>query len=124
MERSSTEREKNVMRKTRVCVTAIVSIASMISFSAYAQNALELSDLRGVVNPGGMTGYISGTATNTSGARIDNATITINLLNAQGEILGTTSVNGAGIAPGQHWRFRAPTAVPYDQSVVAMVKAS
>ncbi|WP_321842299.1 FxLYD domain-containing protein [Paraburkholderia bannensis] len=103
---------------------ALASMASLASISALAQGALQLSDLRGVVDPGGVTGYISGIATNTSGARIDNATITINLLNAQGEILGTTSVSGAGIAPGQHWRFRAPTSVPYDQSVVAMVKTS
>ncbi|MBB3257598.1 hypothetical protein F4827_002463 [Paraburkholderia bannensis] len=112
------------MRKTRVCIAlAIVSMASLMSITslnAHAQGSLELSDLRGVVDPGGVTGYISGIATNTSGAPIDNATITINLLNAQGEILGTTQVKGTAIAPGQRWRFRAPTAQPYDQSVVTV----
>ncbi|WP_322041973.1 FxLYD domain-containing protein [Paraburkholderia sp. J67] len=104
---------------------AIIAAAlAMACVAAHAQGALRLSDMHGVVDPGGVTGYISGIATNTSATRIDNATITINLLNAQGEILGTTSASGAGIAPGQHWKFRAPTSVPYDQSVVAMVKTS
>lgn len=103
------------MRKTLVC--AALAIASIC---AHAQGALQLSDLRGVVDPGGVTGYISGIATNTSDTRIDNATITINLLNARGEILGTTSASATAIAPGQHWRFQAPTAMPYDQSVVTV----
>ncbi|MBN3853717.1 hypothetical protein G3N59_10035 [Paraburkholderia sp. Ac-20340] len=104
--------------------TLIAAALAIASLAAHAQGSLELSELRGVVDPGGITGYISGIATNTSGARIDHATITINLLNAQGEILGTTSASGSGLAPGQHWRFRAPTSMPYDVSVVAMVKAS
>lgn len=113
------------MRKIFIVVALIIaSIASITSIAVYAQGTLQLSELRGVVDPGGVTGYISGIATNTSGVRIDEATITINLLNARGEILGTTSASGAAIAPGQHWRFRAPTSMPYDQSVVAMVKTS
>jgi hypothetical protein len=118
MERSINRTGKHAMRKTLVCIAL-----AMASLGAHAQGALEVSDLRGVVDPGGLTGYISGIATNTSGASIDRATITINLLNAQGEILGTTSASATAIAPGQHWRFRAPTTVPYDQSVVT-VKAS
>lgn len=105
----------------KIIIAALLCTAAL---SALAQEALQLRDMRGVVDAGGVTGYITGTATNVTRSRIDAATITINLLDTQGRIIGSTSATGFGIAPGQSWIFRAPTSTPYEQSVVALVKTS
>lgn len=104
--------------------TLLASILCVVAITTHAQEALQLHDMRGVVDAGGVTGYITGTATNVTRSRIEAATITINLLDTQGRIIGSTSATAVGIAPGQSWIFRAPTSTPYEQSVVALVKTS
>jgi hypothetical protein len=102
-------------------VAILAAILAAAATAAYADDALQITDMRGLVEPGGVTGYITGIATNTSGKRIDSATVTIQLLDANGAIIGTTSASTAAIAPGQQWKFRAPTTMTYERSVVATV---
>ncbi|WP_321785450.1 FxLYD domain-containing protein [Paraburkholderia sp. J94] len=120
-----TKQPTNQRTTKRILLAAALGAAALTTQAqAPAQDALQLRDLRGVVDAGGVTGYITGTATNVTRARIDTATITINLLDGQGRIIGSASAAGGGIAPGQSWIFLAPTSVPYEQSVVAMIKTS
>lgn len=105
----------------KLVLGAILAIAAV---AAQASDALQISDLGATVYQGGASGVVTGTATNTSGNRIKTATIAINLLDASGAIVGTTSATATGIEPGQQWKFRAPTAQPYNRAVVASVIAS
>lgn len=100
---------------------ALAAILAVAATAALADDALQITDLRGAIEPGGVTGYITGIATNTSGKRIEDATIAIQLLDANGAIIGTTSASTAAIAPGQQWKFRAPTTMTYERSVIATV---
>ncbi|WP_321946526.1 FxLYD domain-containing protein [Paraburkholderia sp. J10-1] len=100
----------------------IATLISLTFLSAHAESALQLSDMKATVSPGTSSGFIAGTATNTSPDRIESATITINLLDAQGNIVGNTSAVAFGIAPGQKWLFRAITTIPYERSEVVSVR--
>ncbi|MDR3099291.1 MAG: FxLYD domain-containing protein [Paraburkholderia sp.] len=100
------------------------TILAIAAAGAQANDALQISDLAATVYQGGGSGYVTGTATNTSASRIQAATIAINLLDASGAIIGTTSAQATGIEPGQQWKFRAPTTQPYNRAVVASVIAS
>lgn len=105
----------------KLVLGAVLAIAATV---ALADDALQISDLGATIYQGGGSGYVSGTATNTSANRIQTATIAINLLDASGAIVGTTSATAMGIEPGQQWKFRAPTAQPYNRAVVASITAS
>lgn len=109
------------MMMMKLVLGATLAIAAA---AAYASDALQISDLGATVYQGEGSGYVSGTATNTSAQRIQTATIAINLLDATGAIIGTTSATATGIQPGQQWKFRAPTTQPYNRAVVASVTAS
>lgn len=105
--------------------------ASLIAFAAasvHAEDALKIGDLSATVYTGeaseSASGYISGTATNTTNDTIRSATIAINLLDANGTIVGTTSATANGIGPMQQWKFRAVTSRPYQRAVVASVSTS
>ncbi|QBQ97210.1 FxLYD domain-containing protein [Paraburkholderia pallida] len=105
----------------KLILGAILTIAAA---AAHAGDALQISDLGATVYGGGGNGYVTGTATNTTTTRIQTATIAINLLDASGAIVGTTSATATGIEPGQQWKFRAPTTQPYNRAAVASVTAS
>lgn len=109
--------------KTKLAIAAMLAFAAL---GAHAQDTLKISELSATVYPAGAntSGYVSGTAINTSNSRIQSATIAINLLDASGAIVGTTSASAVGIEPLQQWKFRAPTSQPYERAVVAGVTAS
>lgn len=103
---------------------ALGAILAIAATGAKANDVLKISDLGATVYQDGGAGYVTGTATNTSANRIQAATIAINLLDGSGAIVGTTSATAMGIEPGQQWKFRAPTAQPYNRAVIASVTAS
>src|ERR1017187_8439703 len=51
---------------------------------------------------------ILGTATNTTADPIGRALVKINLLDAQGNLVGNTLANASDIGAGQAWHFKAP----------------
>lgn len=54
---------------------------------------------------------VMGAAQNAGNVPIGRAFIKVNLLDAQGNLLGNSVASAANIEPGQIWRFKAPGAV-------------
>lgn len=113
------------MKKRLAFAASFIALTATL---AHADDALKISDLSATVYASdastSASGFISGTATNTSNDRIQSATIAINLLDASGAIVGTTSATASGIEPLQQWKFRALTSRAYVRAVVASVSAS
>ncbi len=75
---------------------------------------LKLDDnLRAESDPGSSYGVLTGSAVNVSDHELSSAFVTLNLYDAQNNLVGNTAAVGQHIAPGQRWIYRAYATLRY-----------
>ena len=94
--------------KTVLCAIALATVSLGAAAQRLPADALRVDESHLDAGAGLGFGVILGTATNTTAEPIGNVLVKINLLDAQGNLVGNTLANANNLAPGQTWHFKAP----------------
>ena len=94
---------------------ALALCASLIAIPAMAQSKqfFPIENMSVVPSESPTASYIEGKLKNESGKNIDSISLTFNLYDEQGNVVGNAIASAATLAPGDTWAFKALAAAKF-----------